>query len=87
MSLKYDWYIYHSKDDTNWFLEAGGPYTEEESLQILKEDVGKREDITHRIARVSYPQGAIPDKRIERTGLDLANQDTEPEREEVGTTS
>lgn len=26
MSLQEDWYIYHSKDDLNWFLQDGGPY-------------------------------------------------------------
>ena len=77
MSLQHDWYIYHSKDETNWFLQEGGPYTEEQALEILKEDEARRETISHRVARVQYPQGAIPDKKIERTGLDLANQNKE----------
>ena len=77
MSLQHDWYIYHSKDETNWFLQEGGPYTEEQALEILNEDEARRETISHRVARVQYPQGAIPDKKIERTGLDLANQNKE----------
>lgn len=77
MSLIQDWYIYHSKDETNWFLQGGGPYTEEKSLETLKDDEAKREDISHRVARISYPHGATPDKKIERTGLDLANQNNE----------
>lgn len=77
MSLNEDWYIYHSKDETNWFLQDGGPYTEEQSVEVLKDDETKREDISHRVARISYPQGALPDKKIERSGLDLANPDEE----------
>jgi hypothetical protein len=77
MSLIEDWYIYHSKDELNWFLQEGGPYTEEESKEILKEDESKRADIADRVARISYPQGAIPDKKIERQGLDLENQSRE----------
>jgi hypothetical protein len=77
MSLSHDWYVYHSKDEINWFLQDGGPYTEEQSLEVLKDDEAKREDITHRVARISYPQGALPDKKIERAGLDLANPDKE----------
>ena len=74
MSLHHDWYIYHSQDETNWFLQEGGPYTEEQALEVLQADEANRQDITQRVARVQYPQGAIPDKKIERTGLDLANQ-------------
>jgi hypothetical protein len=74
MSLQEDWYIYHSKDQINWFLQDGGPYTEEESLKVYQEDETKRGSIEQRIARISYPQGAIPDKKIERQGLDLENQ-------------
>jgi hypothetical protein len=77
MSLIEDWYIYHSKDELNWFLQDGGPYTEEESKEMLKEDEAKRADIADRVARISYPQGAIPDKKIERQGLDLENQTRE----------
>jgi hypothetical protein len=73
MMLIQDWYIYHSKDETNWFLQAGGPYTEEESKRILEEEEAGRK-MEHRVARVSYPQGAKPDEKIERSALDLANQ-------------
>ncbi len=73
MSIKEDWYIYHSKDELNWFLQEGGPYTEEESLAIYQKDERQRADILQRVARISYPQGATPDKKIERRGLDLEN--------------
>jgi hypothetical protein len=74
MSLQEDWYIYHSKDEMNWFLQYGGPYTEEQSLDVYQEDEAKRESIEQRVARISYPQGATPDKKIERQGLDLENR-------------
>ena len=74
MSLQEDWYIYRSKDDLNWFLQDGGPFTEEESLRVYREAETKRGSIEERVARISYPQGAIPDKKIERRGLDLENQ-------------
>ena len=77
MSIQHDWYIYHSPDGTNWFLQAGGPYSEDEVSKLLEAEEAKRDDIGHRVARVQYPQGAIPDKKIERSGLDLANQDKE----------
>lgn len=77
MSLVEDWYIYHSKDENNWFLQDGGPYTKEQAKEVLGEDEEKREDISHRVARIAYPHGAIPDKKIERTGLDLLNLDDE----------
>jgi hypothetical protein len=77
MSLQEDWYIYHSEDESNWFLQDGGPYTEEEGLEILTKDERKRETIEQRVARISYPKGAIPDKKIERRGLDLENQPRE----------
>jgi hypothetical protein len=77
MSIHHDWYIYHSPDGTNWLLQEGGPYSEDQALKILEEDEAKRQEISRRVARVQYPQGAIPDKRIERTGLDLANQNKE----------
>ena len=77
MSTHHDWYIYHSADGTNWFLQAGGPYPEDKVSEILEAEEAERNDSNHRIARVQYPQGAIPDKKIERTGLDLANQDKE----------
>lgn len=74
MSLKEDWYIYHSKDELNWFLQEGGPYTEEASLKIYQEAEANRESTTERVARIAYPLGAIPDKKIERRGLDLENR-------------
>ena len=70
MSLLEDWYIYHSNDDLHWFLQDGGPYTDEQSKEVLKRDEAKRTDIGERIARVAYPHGAIPDKEIERAALD-----------------
>jgi hypothetical protein len=77
MGLEEDWYVYHSTDENNWFLQDGGPYTKEQAKKILEGDEEKREDISHRVARIAYPQGATPDKKIERTGLDLLNRDDE----------
>lgn len=77
MSLIEDWYLYHSNDENNWFLQAGGPYTKEQSKELLKEEEAKRTDIEYRIARISYPRGATPDKKIERHALDLENQNRE----------
>ena len=74
MGLNQDWYIYHSKDEINWILQEDGPYTEERSLEVLQADEAKRQDMSDRVARVSYPHGALPDKKIERRGLDLVNQ-------------
>ena len=74
MSLQEDWYIYHSNDDLNWFLQDGGPYTEAESVEVYREDEANRGEIEKRVARISYPQGATPDKKIERQRLDLENQ-------------
>jgi hypothetical protein len=70
MSLHRDWYIYHSRDDLHWVLQEGGPYSDEESKAALKEDEARHQDIELRIARIAYPQGALPDKRIERAALD-----------------
>lgn len=70
MSLHEDWYVYHSKDDLHWFLQEGGPYTDEQSLDTVKADEANRPDIELRVARIAYPHGALPDKRIERAALD-----------------
>jgi hypothetical protein len=74
MTLTHDWYIYHSQDGTFWFLQEGGPYTEEEASEIYEKDEANRQDISFRVAKVQFPKGAIPDKKIERTGLDLATK-------------
>jgi hypothetical protein len=75
MSLQQDWYVYHSKDDLHWFLQEGGPYTDEQSLQTVKEHEANNQEIELRIARIAYPQGALPDQRIERAALDQANKE------------
>jgi hypothetical protein len=74
MALQEDWYIYHSEDGINWFLQDGGPYTEVESLNAYQIDEAARQDIEQKVARISYPHGATPDKKIERQGLDLENK-------------
>jgi hypothetical protein len=70
MSLHEDWYIYHSKDDLHWFLQEGGPYTDEQSKEAVKEDKSQNPDIEFQVARIAYPHGALPDKSIERAALD-----------------
>jgi hypothetical protein len=77
MSLHEDWYIYHSKDDFHWSLQEGGPYTDDQSKEVVKSDEGKNSDVEFRIARIAYPHGALPDKRIERAALDQTTPNKE----------
>jgi hypothetical protein len=77
MSLHEDWYVYHSKDDLHWFLQEGGPYTDEQSKETVKADEENRDDIELRVARIAYPHGALPDKRIERAALDQTTPNKE----------
>lgn len=77
MTLTHDWYIYHSQEGAFWLLQEGGPYSSEEADEVLARAEAARADISQRVAKVQFPKGAIPDKKIERPGLDLATQDKE----------
>jgi hypothetical protein len=84
MSLHEDWYIYHSNDDLHWFLQEGGPYEDEQSKEIVKEDEAKPHDTGLRVARIAYPQGAIPDKQIVRAALDQTTPNKDLARSKNG---